>query len=194
MARTAYATSASSNGTPSSCLPCGTGLAASWDRAGDMLGRVCAAKGAHVWLGPTVNMLRSPLGGRGFESYSEDPFLSGAMAAAIVSGVQSAGVAACIKHLVCNDQKHERQAVNCVVSERALREIYLMPFMLAQRYAKPLCYTTSYNRVNGLHVSENARLMEDVLRAEWGFDGLIMSDWYVLFGGENPCASNDRRR
>ncbi|KAK7919938.1 hypothetical protein PG985_007960 [Apiospora marii] len=175
------------NGTPSSCLPCGTGLAASWDRsllkrAGAMLGRECAAKGAHVWLGPTVNMLRSPLGGRGFESYSEDPFLSGALAAAIVAGVQSsAGVAACIKHFVCNDQEHERQAVNCVVSERALREIYLMPFMLAQRDAKPLCYMTSYNRLNGVHVSENARMMQDVLRGEWGFDGLIMSDWFGTY-------------
>ncbi|KAK8093378.1 beta-glucosidase [Apiospora hydei] len=177
------------NGDPSHCLPCGTGLAATWDaallrRAGAvLLGRACAAQGAHIWLGPTVNMLRSPLGGRGFESYSEDPFLSGAMAAAVVAGVQShAGVAACIKHFVCNDQEHERQAVDCVVSERALREIYLMPFMLAQRDAKPLCYMTSYSRLNGVHVSENSRLMEEVLRKEWGFDGLIMSDWYAYSG------------
>lgn len=123
-------------------------------------------------------MQRSPLGGRGFESFSEDPYLSGAMAAATISGVQSTGVAATIKHFVCNDQEHERAAVDVQITERALREIYLMPFMIAQRDAKPMAFMTSYNRVNGLHCSEDPKLLQKLLRGEWGFDGLIMSDWY----------------
>jgi beta-glucosidase len=165
-------------------MPCGTGLGATWDtdlieRAGRTLGKEAIAKGAHVSLGPTINIQRSPLGGRGFESYSEDPYLSGAMATAMIQGVQGTGVAAAIKHFVCNDQEHERQAVNCVLSERALREIYLMPFQIAQRDAKPLAYMTSYNRVNGVHVSEDPKLLQDLLRGEWGFDGFILSDWFV---------------
>ncbi|KXJ87223.1 beta-glucosidase [Microdochium bolleyi] len=174
------------NGVAAACMPCGTGLAASWDvdliqRAGKLLGNEVIAKGGHVALGPTVNMQRSPLGGRGFESYSEDPTLAGVIATAMINGIQGTGVAACIKHFVCNDGEHERQAVNCVVSERALREIYLMPFMIAQRDAKPLAYMTAYNKVNGLHVNEDKRIMEDVLRKEWGFDGLIMSDWFGTY-------------
>ncbi|TLD04095.1 hypothetical protein PgNI_11288 [Pyricularia grisea] len=177
------------NGTPAACFPCGTGLAATWDvglieHAGATLGEECKARGAHVSLGPTINIQRSPLGGRGFESYSEDPVLSGLMASAMVKGVQSTGVAACLKHYVCNDQEHERQhrqAYNAVISERALREIYLMPFQIAQRDSNPLTYMTSYNRVNGLHVSENPRLMQYILRDEWKFDGLIMSDWFGTY-------------
>jgi beta-glucosidase len=141
------------------------------------MGQEAIAKGAHVILGPTVNIQRSPLGGRGFESYSEDPLLSGTMAARAIEGIQSTGVAATIKHFVCNDQEHERQSVDAIVSERALREIYLMPFQIAQREAKPMAYMTAYNRVNGKHVSENPKLMHDILRKEWGFDGMIMSDW-----------------
>ncbi|KAH7024379.1 beta-glucosidase [Microdochium trichocladiopsis] len=174
------------NGVAAACMPCGTGLAATWDtdlirRAGQLLGNEIIAKGGHVSLGPTVNMQRSPLGGRGFESYSEDPVLAGAMASAMVNGVQGTGVAACIKHFVCNDGEHERQAVNCVVSERALREIYLYPFMLCQRDAKPLAYMTAYNKVNGLHVNEDPRIMKDILQKEWGFNGLIMSDWFGTY-------------
>ena len=123
-------------------------------------------------------MQRSPLGGRGFESYSEDPYLAGMMAAAMIRGIQSRGVAATIKHFVCNDQEHDRQAVDAVVTERALREIYLMPFQIALREAKPMCYMTAYNKVNGRHASENWRLLQSILRKEWGFDGVIMSDWY----------------
>jgi len=130
-----------------------------------------------VILGPTINIQRSPLGGRGFESFSEDPHLSGVMGAATVHGIQSTGVAATVKHYVCNDQEDERQLVDSIVTERALREIYLMPFMITQRDAKPSCYMSSYNRVNGTHVSENPRLLQDVLRQEWGFEGMIMSDW-----------------
>lgn len=167
----------------------GTGLAATWDadlvkRGGALQGSEAIAKGASVILGPTTNMQRSPLGGRGFESFSEDPCLAGAMSAATVNGIQSTGVAATIKHYVGNDQEDQRQAVDSIVTERALREIYLMPFMIAQRNAKPDCYMTSYNKVNGTHASEDPRLIQDVLRGEWGFDGLVMSDWYVEPDGE----------
>jgi beta-glucosidase len=160
----------------------GTALGATWDtdlirKGGALQGAEAIAKGASVLLGPTVNMQRSPLGGRGFESFGEDPFLAGAMGAATVQGIQSTGVSATIKHFVCNDQEHERMAVDSIVSERALREIYLMPFQIAQRDAKPWCYMTAYNRVNGLHVSESPRLLQNILRDEWGFDGMVMSDW-----------------
>ncbi|KAK8233487.1 beta-glucosidase [Phyllosticta capitalensis] len=174
------------NGVPAACFPCGTGLAATWDTAlledgGRLMGREAIAKGAHVILGPTVNMQRSPLGGRGFESFSEDPYLAGAMGAAVVSGIQDTGVAATIKHFVCNDQEHERQAMDAIVSQRALREIYLMPFQIAQRDAKPLAYMTAYNRVNGTHMSDNKKILHDILRDEWGFDGLVMSDWFGTY-------------
>ncbi|KAJ9499717.1 beta-glucosidase [Exophiala xenobiotica] len=174
------------NGVPAACLPCGTGLAATWDtdlvkKGGRLQGHEAIAKGATVILGPTTNMQRSPLGGRGFESFSEDPFLAGAMSAATVNGIQSTGVAATIKHYVCNDQEDQRQAVDSILTERALREIYLMPFMIAQRDSRPECYMTAYNRVNGVHASENPRLLQDVLRGEWGFDGLVMSDWFGTY-------------
>lgn len=155
-----------------------------------MIGSESITKGVHVSLGPTINIQRSPLGGRGFESYSEDPYLAGALAAAMVKGIQSTGVASCIKHFVCNDMEHERQAVSCVLTERALREIYLMPFMVAQRDSKPMAYMTSYSKINGVHVSENAKIMQHILRGEWGFDGPIMSDWYVVtrkLGLEETC-------
>lgn len=144
-----------------------------------MQGVEAIAKGASVILGPTTNMQRSPLGGRGFESFSEDPFLAGAMSAATINGIQSTGVAATIKHYVCNDQEDQRQSVDSIITERALREIYLMPFQIAQRDASPDCYMTAYNKVNGVHASESPRLIQDVLRNEWGFDGLVMSDWYA---------------
>ena len=115
------------------CLPCGTALGATWDSevlytAGQLLGEETKARGARILLGPTVNIQRSPLGGRGFESYSEDPLLSGMLSAAMIRGIQSEGVAAIIEHFVCNDQEHERMGVSAVVSERASREIYLLPF------------------------------------------------------------------
>ncbi|EXJ69068.1 beta-glucosidase [Cladophialophora psammophila CBS 110553] len=174
------------NGVPAACLPCGTGLAATWDtnlvgKGGALQGAEAIAKGASVILGPTTNMQRSPLGGRGFESFSEDPYLAGAMSAATINGIQSTGVAATIKHYVCNDQEDQRQAVDSILTERALREIYLMPFMIAQRDSKPDCYMTAYNKVNGTHASENPRLIKDVLRGEWGFDGLTMSDWFGTY-------------
>ena len=145
------------------------------------MGKEAIAKGAHVLLGPTINIQRSPLGGRGFESIGEDPVLAGLGAAALVKGIQESGVVATIKHFVCNDQEHERNLYDARVSERALREIYLMPFQLALRDAYPKSFMTSYNKVNGTHVSENARIMKDILRGEWGWKGLTMSDWFGTY-------------
>lgn len=128
-------------------------------------------------LGPTINMQRSPLGGRGFESLSEDPVLAGLGAAALVNGIQETGVVATIKHFVCNDMEHERNGTDSIVTERALREIYALPFQLVVKDSQPGCFMTSYNKVNGLHVSENPKILRDMLRGEWGWKGCVMSDW-----------------
>ena len=146
-----------------------------------MMGDEAKAKGAHVLLGPCINMQRSPLGGRGFESISEDPVLAGLGAAALVKGIQSTGVVSTIKHFVTNDQEHERMAVNSIVSERALREIYLLPFQLAVRDAHPNAFMTAYNKLNGTHVSENPKPLKEVLRGEWGWKGVVMSDWFGTY-------------
>ncbi|KAE9409914.1 hypothetical protein BT96DRAFT_871714 [Gymnopus androsaceus JB14] len=175
------------NGVPSSCFPSSTGLGASFDidlayKIGVALGEECRAKGCHILLGPTVNTQRSPLGGRSFESFAEDPTLNGLIAAAYINGLQSKGVAATIKHFVANDQEFERFSISSDVSERALREIYLKPFQLALKHSDPWALMTSYNRVNGVHVSEDPRLLDDILRKEWGFKGcLIMSDWIGVY-------------
>jgi beta-glucosidase len=174
------------NGIPAACFPCATALGATWDtellgQVGHLLGEEAIAKGSHVLLGPTINIQRSPLGGRGFESFSEDGVLSGTLAGHYTKGVQEKGVAATLKHFVCNDQEHERMAVNSIVTARALREIYLMPFQLAMRISKSACVMTAYNKVNGTHVSENKAIIDDILRKEWGWDGLVMSDWYTIY-------------
>lgn len=172
--------------TPAQCLPCATALAASFDRdqvaeVGKFLAEEAKIKTATLLLAPTCNIQRSPLGGRSFESFSEDPHLSGMLAAAYVSGLQENGVGATIKHFVANEQEKDRTSQDSVISERALREMYLYPFMIAQRDAKPIAYMTSYNRLNGLHCSEHPRLLIDILRGEWGFKGLIMSDWHGTY-------------
>ena len=169
------------NSIPAACLPCGTALGATWDTdllqdAGALLGKECHAKGVSCWLGPTVNIQRSPLGGRGFESFSEDPFLSGKLAGAIINGVQGNGTMACIKHFVANDQEHERMSVNVVASQRALREIYLMPFQIAIADSNPGAVMMAYNKVNGEHAAESKFLIEEILRGDWGWKGLVMSD------------------
>ncbi|GAA5954335.1 hypothetical protein JCM3765_004425 [Sporobolomyces pararoseus] len=174
------------NGVPASCFPCGTGLAASFDvdqmnRVGGALAEEARAKAAHVVLGPTCNIQRSPLGGRGFESYSEDPYLSGIIASHYIKGLQEKGVAACIKHFVCNDQEFERFSMDSVVGARALREIYLEPFRLAVKHASPKSFMTGYNRMNGTHCSEDKQLLEGIVRGEWNWDGLIMSDWTGVY-------------
>ncbi|KAH7176837.1 glycoside hydrolase superfamily [Dactylonectria macrodidyma] len=174
------------DGVSAACLPCGTGLAATWDQellyeAGILIGEECKAKGAHCWLGPTVCIQRSPLGGRGFESMSEDPYATGKLAAAYINGAQSTGVISAIKHWVANDQEHERTAVSAVVSERALREIHMLPFQIAISNASPGAVMSSYNRVNGTHVSQSKKFLDGVLREEWGWKGLIMSDWFGTY-------------
>lgn len=139
------------------------------------------AKGCHVVLGPTINIQRSPLGGRGFESFSEDGILSGTLAGHYSKGMQEKGVGATLKHFVCNDQEHERLAVDSIVTQRALREIYLLPFQVAMRICRSACIMTAYNKVNGTHVSENKEILGDILRKEWGWDGLVMSDWFGTY-------------
>ncbi|KAI0027418.1 glycoside hydrolase family 3 protein [Vararia minispora EC-137] len=173
--------------TPAQCLPCATSLAATFDEAkivelGRFLAEEAKIKSSVILLAPTCNIQRSPLGGRAFESFSEDPHLSGIMAAAYVSGLQVEGVSASIKHFVANDQEHERTAADSVMSKRALREIYLYPFMLAQKYAQPWAFMTSYGRIDGTHCSENSELLQTILRDEWGFEGIVMSDWHGTYG------------
>ncbi|KAL6309197.1 putative beta-glucosidase from glycoside hydrolase family GH3 [Sparassis latifolia] len=172
--------------TPAQCIPCETSMAATFDvglihEVGRFLADETKVKSSVILLAPTCNIQRNPLGGRAFESFSEDPHLSGTMAAAYVSGLQSKGVASTIKHFVANDQEHERTAVDSVVSDRALREIYLYPFMLAQKKAKPWAFMTSYGRIGGVHCSENPHLLQDILRKEWGFGGIVMSDWFGTY-------------
>ena len=168
-------------GVPAACLPCGTALASTWDQdllrdAGILIGKECLAKGAHCWLGPTINMPRSPLGGRGFESFAEDPHLAGRMAATMITGCESTGVISAVKHFVGNDQEHERRAVDVLVTQRALREIYLRPFQIVARDACPGALMTSYNKINGKHVVESKEML-DMVRQEWKWNPLIMSDW-----------------
>ncbi|OAQ75609.1 glycosyl hydrolase [Purpureocillium lilacinum] len=174
------------NGVPAACFPCGTALGATFNQdlleeAGRTMGAEAIAKSAHVILGPTINMQRSPLGGRGFESIGEDPFLAGLGAAALVRGIQSTGVQAAIKHFLCNDQEDKRQGVQAIVTERALREIYALPFQLAVRDARPGAFMTAYNGINGTMCSENAKYIDGMLRKEWGWDGLVMSDWFGTY-------------
>ncbi|KAI1500302.1 beta-glucosidase [Biscogniauxia marginata] len=174
------------NGVPAACFPCGTGLGATFNQellaeAGKKMGEEAKAKGVHAILGPTINMQRSPLGGRGFESLGEDPVLAGLGAAAIIQGIQSTGVQATIKHFVCNDHEHKRNAVQALITERALREIYALPFQLVVRDSNPGSFMTGYNGVNGTFCSQNSKLLEEMLRGEWGWDGMIMSDWYGTY-------------
>lgn len=171
---------------PSNCFPCGTALAATFNKellieAGQLMGKEAIMKGAHVILGPTCNIVRSPLGGRAFESYSEDPLLSGHSAASIIKGIQSTKVLACLKHFVANDQEDERKLVDVIITERALREIYLKPFQIAVKESRPKSIMTSYNKVNGEHVSQSKKLLEQTLRKEWGWEGTLMSDWYGTY-------------
>ncbi|KAF1360684.1 hypothetical protein EJ07DRAFT_155106 [Lizonia empirigonia] len=170
------------NGTPAALFPCGVSMASTWnleiiEEIGRHLGEECKARGANVLLAPTVCMHRSPLGGRNFESYSEDPFLTGKLAASYVRGLQSKGIAATIKHFVGNEQETERQAYDAVIAERPLREIYLKPFEIAVRDASPWALMSSYNMVNGIHADESEHTIKDILRGEWGWNGAIISDW-----------------
>ncbi len=172
-------------GDPSTCIPCGSALGATWDpqlveRLGALVGREALDRGCRGLLAPTVNLHRSPLAGRNFECYSEDPLLSGRLAAAYVRGVQSSGVFATVKHFVANEAEYERNAMNSVVDERSLRELYLVPFELAVREGGAMAIMTAYNRLNGTWLTEQPRFLIDLLRDEWGFEGLVMTDWFAV--------------
>ncbi|MCA0994963.1 glycoside hydrolase family 3 C-terminal domain-containing protein [Alloyangia pacifica] len=167
---------------PATCFPPAVTLSCSWDEAlveevGAALGREAAAAGVDVILGPGLNLKRSPLCGRNFEYYSEDPLLSGTLAGAAARGIQSTGVAACLKHFAANTQEHDRHRVSAEIDMRTLREMYLRNFEIAFETSGAWSLMTSYNRINGTYTSEDSWLLGDVLREDWGFDGLVMSDW-----------------
>lgn len=167
------------------CLPSGAALGATWDvelleRVGGVIGAEARMKACRVLLGPTVNLHRSPLGGRNFESYSEDPLLAGRLGAAWIRGAQAAGVACTVKHFAGNESEDGRMLVDTVVDERTLRELHLLPFELAVREGGALGVMTSYNRLNGEYCADSRWLLTDVLRGEWGFDGFVVSDWFAF--------------
>jgi len=165
------------------CAPCGSALGSTWDvelieRVGSMLGEESRTKAARVLLAPTVNIMRSPLAGRNFECYSEDPLLTGKVAAAFIRGVQSQDVATTVKHFAGNEAEFERHTISSVIDERTLREIYLRPFELAVTEGRSLGIMTAYNRLNGVYCTERPDLLQGILRDEWGFDGFVITDWF----------------
>ena len=167
---------------PATCFPTAAAMANSWDptlgeELGKYLGMEAAANDVNVLLGPGLNIKRSPLCGRNFEYFSEDPYLAGKMAAAYIRGIQSEGVAACPKHFAANSQELCRMSTDSVVDERTLREIYLTNFEIVVKEGAPKTIMSAYNRVNGTYANENRDLLLDTLRGRWGFDGFVMSDW-----------------
>ncbi|MER5837776.1 glycoside hydrolase family 3 N-terminal domain-containing protein [Streptomyces sp. NPDC002130] len=167
---------------PATCFPPAVGLGSSWNldlirQVGEALGDEAKAEQVSVLLGPGINIKRSPLCGRNFEYVSEDPFLSGRVAAALITGIQSRGVGTSLKHFAANNQEHDRMRVSADVDERTLREIYLAGFEYAVKTAAPTTVMCSYNKINGVYSSQNHWLLTEVLREQWGFDGLVVSDW-----------------
>ena len=171
---------------PATCYPTAATMANSWDPElgeglGQRLGQEAAVQKVNILLGPGTNMKRSPLCGRNFEYFAEDPYLAGKMAAGYIRGIQSNGISACVKHFACNDQEENRMTLDSVVDERTLREIYLTAFEIAVKEGKTKSIMSSYNLVNGVYANENEHLLVDILRKEWGFNGLVVTDW----GGNN---------
>lgn len=167
---------------PSTCFPSAAGMASSWNRElirriGVALGEECQAEGVAVLLGPGANIKRSPLCGRNFEYFSEDPYLTGELAAAHIEGVQSQGVGTSIKHFAVNNQEHRRMTTDAVVDERTLREIYLTGFEIAVKKSQPWTVMSAYNQLNGTYCSENEALLTRILKEEWGHEGIVVSDW-----------------
>ena len=171
---------------PATCFPTAATIANSWDMElgealGQALGEEASALEVNILLGPGLNIKRSPLCGRNFEYFSEDPYLAGKMAASYVKGIQSQGVYACPKHFAVNSQELRRMSMNSVVDERTLREIYLTGFEIAVKEGKAKAIMSSYNQVNGEYANENKHLLKEILRGEWGYDGIVITDW----GGSN---------
>lgn len=176
--------------------PVGVALGATWNPAlVEKIGRVLAAevkdKAGHILLAPTVNIHRTPIAGRNFECFAEDPYLSGLMASAYIKGLQDQGVGACIKHFVANDQEFQRETISSEVDERTLREIYLEPFRLAIRNAQPWAVMSSYNRLNGRYTCENDHILLEILKGEWSFDGIVISDWFGTYDADVPTSGLD---
>ncbi|MBC8483713.1 MAG: glycoside hydrolase family 3 protein [Actinobacteria bacterium] len=178
-------------GIPSLCIPSGTALGATWnpelvEELGGVLAAETRARGCHVLLAPTVNLHRTPLGGRNFECMSEDPYLTGRIAVGYIRGVQAGGVATTVKHFVANDSEFERTTISSEIDERTLREVSMRPFQMAVEDGGTWGVMASYNRVNGTYAAENRWMLDTVLRGEWGFDGIVISDW---FGARSTAAS-----
>ena len=171
---------------PATCFPTAATMANSWDPElgeglGERLGQEAAVQKVNILLGPGTNTKRNPLCGRNFEYFSEDPYLAGKMAAGYIRGIQSNGISACVKHFACNNQEENRMTLDSVLDERTFRELYLTAFEIAVKEGKTKSIMSAYNLINGVYANENEHLLVDILRKEWGFDGLVVTDW----GGNN---------
>ena len=171
---------------PATCFPTASTMANTWNEElgetlGKYLGEEAVAQHVNVVLGPGTNMKRNPLCGRNFEYFSEDPYLAGKMAASYIRGIQANGISACVKHFACNNQEENRMTLDSVVDERTFREIYLTAFEIAVKEGKTNCIMSAYNLINGVYANENEHLLKDILRKEWGFNGVVVTDW----GGNN---------
>ncbi|KVD30259.1 glycosyl hydrolase [Burkholderia ubonensis] len=170
---------------PATCFPNGSSVGCAWNvdlmrRMGAALAAECRAFGIDLLLGPGINLRRTPLAGRGYEYYAEDPVVSGDLAAGLIDGLQSGGIGAALKHFACNNSEIERTTMDSIVDERALREVYLRGFQRAIEKSRPWSVMSSYNRLNGVQVAQNRWLLTSVLRDEWGYDGVVMSDWHGI--------------
>lgn len=176
------------NSVPATCFPTAAGLASSWNKTlleqvGAALGEECQAEDVHILLGPGTNIKRSPLCGRNFEYFSEDPYLSTELTTSYVQGVQSQGVGTSLKHFAVNNQETKRFNINVILDERTLREIYLASFENVIKQAQPWSVMAAYNKINGEYCSQNEKLLNDILREEWEFEGIVVSDWGLLVRG-----------
>ena len=170
------------NSVPATCFPPAATSSCSWDedllkQEGEAMGQECLKEKVSTILGPGTNIKRAPVCGRNFEYFSEDPYLAGKCSASVINGVQSKGVGTSLKHFACNSQEAFRMVLNEVIDERTMREIYLPAFEIAVKESQPWTVMNSYNRINGIYASQNKHLQQDILRDEWGFEGLIVTDW-----------------